>query len=110
MRPTLAPFDGTLVTLVDFVDFHVERNPHFPWLVYPSETSEDGISCISYSSIASASHRIASVVRPDRHGPDDQVIAVLLHTDSVVYVTIFLGIIRAGYIVSWTFYTNSVCG
>lgn len=108
MDPVLAPLDGSLVTLIDFVDFHVEQNPRSPWLVFPSTTSGDTISYISYTAMANASHRIASIVRPGRSGPDYQVVAVLLHTDSVIYVPILLGLWRAGYIVSSKFYSMHI--
>lgn len=107
MAPLLAPLDGSLSTLVDFVDFHAENNPDLPWLVFPSAASAGELSHISFAAMAKASDQIAHILRPGKCGPDGQIVAVLLHTDTAIYVAIMLGIIRAGHIVSAHFVLSS---
>lgn len=100
MELSLPPLDGSLLTLVNFVDFHAEHNPDRPWLVYPSPSSNEGLASVTFKELATATHLIASTLRPGRQGSDDQVVAILLHTDNVVYVAVMLGLLRAGLIVS----------
>ena len=46
-----------------------------------------------------ASHRVAHILRPNRDGPDGEVIALLLNTDTILYNTVVLGLLRAGFVV-----------
>ncbi|GJE97028.1 acetyl-CoA synthetase-like protein [Phanerochaete sordida] len=93
-----APLDGSLRTLVDFVDFHAEYNPDLPWLVHPSTNQDGTLQPITFRRMAAATHRIANTLRSGRQGPDDEVFAILLHTDNVVYVAVLVGLMRAGFI------------
>lgn len=96
------PLDGSLLTLLDFVDFHAEHNPDQPWLVYPSLRSDGGLAAITFKEMALATHRIASELRPGRQGPDEETFAIVLHTDNVLYVAVMLGVLRAGFVVRTT--------
>lgn len=98
MSAVLPPLDGSLPTLTHFVDFNAKHNPQAPWLIFPSETG--GTGSITFAEMAEASHRVAHILRPQRRGPEGQVIAVILQTDTILYVAILLGIMRAGCIVS----------
>lgn len=95
---TIPPVDGSLPTVVHLADFHAQFNRNRPWLVFPSSDG-DTVSCLSFYEMVEASHRVAHEVRPGRQGKDNEVIAVLLNTDSVVYVVIILGLLRAGFVV-----------
>lgn len=100
MDPMLPPLDGSLLTLIDFVDFNGEHNADRPWLVYPSPSESGQLSSISFAQMVSTTHQIASAIRPARRGSEAEVFAILLHTDSIVYAAIMLGLLRAGFVVS----------
>ena len=100
MDPILPPLDDPQATLIDFVDFHHQHNPDRPWLVFSSRSSSNDPSSISFADFALASHRIAFEFRGDRVVREKEAVAVILQTDSVVYVAVLLGLLRAGYVVS----------
>lgn len=95
----LPPLDGSLATVIDFTDFHAVHNASSPWFTFPSPL--DGrLASISFGELAASSHQIAAVLRPQRGGPENEVVILLLHVDNIIYVPVFLGVLRAGYIVS----------
>ena len=91
-RPAL---DGSLSVLPGFVDFHAEHNPEKPWALL-SAGPELPVETVTFSEFARATHRIAHALRPNREGPDDEVVAVLVNCDSVLYLALLAGMIRAG--------------
>lgn len=101
MAHLCAPLDGSLPTLPDITDFYAIHSPELPWFVFPSKNSAEKTVSISFEGMVQASHRVAHILRPGREGPEREVIALLLNTDTVLYVAIVLGILRAGLIVSW---------
>ena len=94
----LPPLDGSLDVLPGFVDFHAAHNADYPWAVFPS--SNGGIDSISFSEFAKATHRMAHALRPDRVGADGEVVATIVNCDSVHYVALLVGLVRAGLVVS----------
>jgi acyl-CoA synthetase (AMP-forming)/AMP-acid ligase II len=99
MRATLPPSDGSLWTVPDIADFHAKHNGNQPWFIFPSKASPQEMTSLSYKEVNEASHRIAHILRPGRNGPEAEVIALLINTDTVLYVAVLLGIMRAGYVV-----------
>ena len=99
--PQLPPLDGSIPVLPGFLDFHAANNPHHPWALFPSVLGKD-TQAISFSELADATHRVAHAMRPDREGVDGEVIALIIHCDTVLYVAVLIGIIRAGFVVSCT--------
>ena len=97
--PQLPPLDGSIPVLPGFLDFHAANNPNHPWALFPS-VLEKGTQAISFSDLAAATHRIAHAVRPDREGVNGEVIALIIHCDTVLYVATLIGIVRAGFVVS----------
>ena len=95
--PQYPPLDGSLTVLPGLADFHAEYNPQLPWALFPS--GESGVSSISWLEFCKASHRISYLLRP--HGPTEtrDVVAVIIHCDTILYVTLLLGIARAGLVV-----------
>ncbi|GJE90357.1 acetyl-CoA synthetase-like protein [Phanerochaete sordida] len=89
------PLDGSLPVLPGFVDFHAEHNPERPWALL-SAGPELPVETVTFAEFARATHRIAHALRPDRAGPDDEVVAVLVNCDSVLYLALLAGMIRAG--------------
>lgn len=95
-----APLDGSLPTLPDIADFYAQHNGDRPWLIFPSKSSPEDVETITYAEMVRASHRVAHILRPGREGPEREVIALLLNTDTVLYVAVVLGLLRAGFVVS----------
>lgn len=95
----LPPLDGALPTIPDIADFHAIHNPDNPWFLFPSRDSPEKLVSITYHEMVQASHRVAHIMRPNREGPDREIIALLLHTDSLLYVAVILGLLRAGFVV-----------
>lgn len=109
MATLRAPLDGSLLTIPELADFYAAHSPDLPWLVFCSNNSADDTAMISYLQMVQASHRVAYILRPERKGPEREVIAVLLNTDTVLYVVTILGILRAGFIVSVYFSGVNIC-
>lgn len=100
--PTFPPLDGTLTLLPGLVDFQAEHNPDLPWAKFPSPDSPTEIISVSFSEYAKASHRVAHAARPlgdGFEGRDGEVVAVLLQTDSLLYLAVLAGLARAGLVV-----------
>ncbi|EKM51562.1 uncharacterized protein PHACADRAFT_127221 [Phanerochaete carnosa HHB-10118-sp] len=92
----IPPTDGTLPTLIDFLDFNAKYNAERPYFIFPSRSNPTKLTSLSFSEVAQASHRAAHILRPNKQGNNGDVIAVLLHTDTILYATVVLGILRAG--------------
>lgn len=98
--PILPPLDGSLIVFPGFVDFQAQHNPDKPWVIYPTSSSPTHTREISYLEFSKATHRIAHAFRPGRTGPEQQVVAIIINTDNIINVTLFIGMIRAGIVVS----------
>ena len=99
MDAPLPPLDGSLPSVLEFADFHAAHNPTLPWFIFPSRDAPDSTSSITFHEMNQASHRAAHMFRPGRQGPDGEVVALVLNTDIVLYITVLLGLFRAGLIV-----------
>ena len=98
----LAPLDGTLITPPQFLDFHSQQNPDLPFCLFPSPDNPANVASITLGEMDTASHVVAHTLRPNRAGPDDETVAVVINTDTVLYVALLLGMLRAGLVVSNT--------
>lgn len=98
--PIVPPLDGPITAFPGLADFQSQHNPDSPWVVYPSRDSPTGVKTVSYKELRDATHRIAHAVRPERNGTEQEVVAVIIHTDALLYVTLLIGMIRAGIVVS----------
>ncbi|KAJ3525806.1 hypothetical protein NM688_g8348 [Phlebia brevispora] len=97
--PKFPPLDGSLPVLPGFVDFHAKYNPDLPWVVFPSKQDPTKADSISYSQFAKATHRIAHGLRPNRsEGKDGDVVGVVIHCDSILYLAVLVGLVRAGFV------------
>lgn len=101
--PALPPLDGSISVLPGFVDFHAERNPDLPWALL-SAGPELPVQSISFAEYARATHRIAHKLRPERAGKDKEVVAILINCDTIVYLALIAGLVRAGLVVSTFFH------
>ncbi|EKM59937.1 uncharacterized protein PHACADRAFT_206156 [Phanerochaete carnosa HHB-10118-sp] len=96
MDTRLSPLDSTLLTIPEIVDFHATHNTNNPWFVFLSKDSPEELVSISYHEMAQTSHRIAHRMRPNREGPDGEVVVLLVNTDAILYIAVVVGLIRAG--------------
>ena len=100
LLPTIRP--STRV-LPDLFDFHAEHNPDLPWAMYAA--SENTVSSITYLELVKASHRAAYSLGLQEldSTAEREVVLMLIHCDTILYVTMILGIARAGMVVRQPF-------
>ncbi len=96
--PLLPPLDASL-TVPAVLDFQLLHNPDLPAYVFSAENSEQTTS-IPFRELVRACHRAAFAVRPIGTGHDRETVAVIALTDTCVYHTTVLGILRAGLVVN----------
>lgn len=99
-RGVALPLDGS-VNLPETVDFHRKHNPTLPIYKFV-EDGAPNITEISHLEFGRAGDRVAHYLRPGRRGPEREVVAVLALSDSLLYHTVLIGIMRAGLIVRST--------
>ncbi|KAH9475908.1 putative NRPS-like protein biosynthetic cluster [Psilocybe cubensis] len=83
------------MTLVEVLDFHVKHNTYRPAYTF-SEDGKSEVTNISYLEFGRAVDRAAHHIRSGRRGPDRQVVAFVALSDSLLYLAILMGILRAG--------------
>ncbi|KAJ6558269.1 acetyl-CoA synthetase-like protein [Mycena capillaripes] len=93
MSSFLPPLDCSL-NFGEIIDQHiVHKNRRTAY----SFASEDGhITNVSHFEFARAADRVAHLLRPERCGPEGQVLAIVAQTDALIYQTIVAGCIKAG--------------
>lgn len=99
-QPQFVPLDGSVNVLPGFVDFHAKHNASRPWVKFPSIGNPGESTSLSFGDFAKATHRIAHALRPGRAGDDGEVVAVFIHCDTVLYLGLLAGLVRAGFVVS----------
>lgn len=104
----IPPLDGSLTVIPGFVDFHAQHNADFPWTKFPSRTHPGQADAITFVQFAQATHRVAHKVRPRRQGSDGEVVTLLIHCDTILYVATLAGLMRANIVVSALVLTISV--
>lgn len=92
------PLDGTITVIPGLLDFHAEHNPNCPW-AYLASDEEHPVTSISFLEYSRATHRVAHALRPGREGPENERVALLINCDSVLYIAMISGMIRAGLVV-----------
>ncbi|KAF7378108.1 Acetyl-CoA synthetase-like protein [Mycena sanguinolenta] len=93
MSNFLPPLDCSL-NVAQILDFHIaheDRSAAYSFTDEVGNTTE-----ISRFELSRAAHRVAHLLRPQRHGLDGQVLAIVAQTDVLIYQTIVLGCIIAG--------------
>lgn len=106
-KPAFPPLDGSITVIPGFLDFHAEHNADRPWALLATELGVPA-GAVSWRQLADATHRVAHAVRPNREGPDGQVVALIAHCDSITYHALQIGMIRAGLAVRFTIL--AICG
>lgn len=92
------PLDGSITVLPGFIDFQGKHNPNKPWVLFPP-TGPSTRTSLTYGELSDATHRIAYTYRPDGVRADGEIMGVIAHPDSVLYLTLVAGLARAGFIV-----------
>ncbi|KAG1835812.1 putative aminoadipate reductase [Suillus subalutaceus] len=90
------PLDGSL-SLPELVEFNAQYNSDVTFFVYDKPDSNDLVS-ISHSDFHRACHRAAQAIRKSGAGADKEVVALIGISDTLLYQTVFMGIIFAGLI------------
>jgi acyl-CoA synthetase (AMP-forming)/AMP-acid ligase II len=98
-KPECPPLDGSLL-FPDIIDFHMMRNASLPMYIFPDPQDTSALISISYREFGRAAHRVAHALRPGRAGVEGQVMAIIIHTDTLLYTTLIAGMIIAGIVVS----------
>ncbi|KAG1855628.1 putative aminoadipate reductase [Suillus subalutaceus] len=88
------PLDGSLF-LPELVEFNAQHNSDVTFFVYEKPDSNVLVS-ISHSDFYRACHRAAHAIRPASAGADREVVALIANSDTLLYQTVFMGIIFAG--------------
>ncbi len=102
--PVFPPLDGT-VNFPEALDFNLQYNKTRP--VYVFSPSGDKQVYISHLEFARACHRVGHIVRPNREGEESEVVSVICLADILVYQTVVLGLMRAGYVVRFLYFALS---
>jgi acyl-CoA synthetase (AMP-forming)/AMP-acid ligase II len=97
--PTLPPLDGSITVLPGFVDFYARYNPDCEWTRLAAD-GDGPVTSLSFREFADATHRIARIFRPDGVHVIGEVVAVLIHCDTILYLALLVGLVRAGFVVS----------
>ncbi|OAX38467.1 putative aminoadipate reductase [Rhizopogon vinicolor AM-OR11-026] len=90
------PPDGSLF-LPELLEFNAQHNSDVTFFVYDRPDSDDLVS-ISHLDFYHACLRAAQEIRPGRTGADGEVIALIANSDTLLYQTVFMGVIFAGLI------------
>ncbi|KAF7341009.1 Acetyl-CoA synthetase-like protein [Mycena sanguinolenta] len=93
MSNLLPPLDCSL-NVAQILDFHItheNRSAAYSFTDEVGNTTE-----ISHFELSRAAHRVAHLLRPQRRGPEGQMLAIVAQTDVLIYQTIVVGCIIAG--------------
>ena len=94
------PCDGSVPVLPGFLDFQAQHYPSDPWVVFPNpRVAGPGHTSLSFLDFSIASHRVAHILRPNREGQEGEVVAMVINCDSILYLALIAGMIRAGLVV-----------
>ncbi|KAJ7486758.1 putative aminoadipate reductase [Mycena latifolia] len=104
MSTVLPPLDCSL-NLSEIIDLHVTNANRGAAYAFADDASH--ITEISQFEFGRAAHRVAHILRPDRRGPEGQVVAIAALTDVLLYQTLVAGCIKAGIVPFLVSHRNS---
>ncbi|KAJ7760072.1 putative aminoadipate reductase [Mycena maculata] len=93
MTNILPPLDCSL-DISEIIDFHIGEGGRIA--AYAFANADNEITEISRFEFGRAAHRVAHLLRPQRRGPEGQVLAIIALTDVLIYQAIVAGCIVAG--------------
>ncbi|KAG2076577.1 acetyl-CoA synthetase-like protein [Suillus decipiens] len=88
------PLDGSL-SFPELLEFNAQHNSNVTFFIYDKPDSSDLVS-ISHSDFYRACHRAAQLIGPTCAGADREVVALISNSDTLLYQTVFVGMIFAG--------------
>ncbi|KAG6902725.1 hypothetical protein C0995_012389 [Termitomyces sp. Mi166 len=80
----------------DALEFNMAHNAAQPFYIFADSSAPSGTRTITHLEFGRAAHRAAHLLRPNRHGVDGEVVALILHADTVLYQATVAGLIVAG--------------
>ncbi|KAG2095134.1 putative aminoadipate reductase [Suillus discolor] len=83
------------LSLPQLVEFNAQHNSDVTFFVYDKPDSND-LVYISHSDFYRACHRAAQAIGPASAGADKEVVVLIANSDTLLYQTVFMGIIFAG--------------
>ncbi|EPQ57831.1 acetyl-CoA synthetase-like protein [Gloeophyllum trabeum ATCC 11539] len=86
--------DGSMNVYPGFVDFHHKHNPDRTCAQFALD--DGSIVRISFEEFARATHRVARSLRSDGRMRNGEVVALIALCDTVMYMALLVGMIRAG--------------
>ncbi|KAG6840630.1 hypothetical protein C0991_005482 [Blastosporella zonata] len=95
--PVLPSIEGLFIS--DAIDFNFKNNAQQPFFTFVDLAAPTGLQVITHLEFGRAAHRVAHILRPNRLGPDGQVVAIIALSDSILYQAIIVGCIIAGLVV-----------
>ncbi|KAF8547599.1 hypothetical protein OG21DRAFT_1424483 [Imleria badia] len=90
------PLDGSLF-LPEMIEFNAKHNPTYAFYTFYDERV-NALRHVSHLEFYRACQRIAHAVHPNRHGPDNTIIAIIANCDTILYQALTMGVIYAGHI------------
>ncbi|KAJ7089503.1 putative aminoadipate reductase [Mycena crocata] len=100
----LPPLDCSL-NLSEIIDFHIAHENRGAMYAFRDETGHT--TEISQFEFCRAAHRVAHLLRPQRQGPEGQVVVILALTDVFIYQTLVAGCLKAGIVPFMVSHRNS---
>ena len=94
MPPAMQPILDDDTTLPGLIDFHMEHNPDSAFALYPSPSSTEQASAVSFLEFGRACHRFASVAAGIAQ--PGEVVGLIANADTLLYVTALAGFSNAG--------------
>ncbi|KAF7373859.1 General substrate transporter [Mycena sanguinolenta] len=83
----------------DIIAWNAENYPTAPcYLFAPIDPSAPAVN-VTHLEFSRASQRAAHLLRPNRAGPDDEVVAIIALSDTLVYLAIIAGLMTANCVV-----------
>ncbi|KAG6816853.1 hypothetical protein H0H87_002339 [Tephrocybe sp. NHM501043] len=95
VRPVLPGLNDDFF-LADAIDFNMANNPTQPLYTFADLDHVGGTKSISHLEFGRATHRAAHLLRPNREGAEGEVVALIAHTDTVLYHALVAGLVVAG--------------
>ncbi|KAJ7683142.1 putative aminoadipate reductase [Mycena rosella] len=89
----LPPLDCSL-NISEIIDLHIAHENRGAAYAFADDAGH--ITEISHFEFSRAAHRVAHLLRPQRRGPEGQVLAIAGLADALLYQTIVAGCIKAG--------------
>ncbi|QRV74456.1 AMP binding enzyme [Ceratobasidium sp. AG-Ba] len=88
--------DGS-IPLNYLINFHLKHNSHHPWIVLSATNASPEVT-VTYEQLAHAVRKAVHIINPNGSIPQGECVAIIAMTDSITYLTLMLGISRAGFV------------